>query len=445
MREPSPMYRRRCGQCAASRTSRSSSSPSGRRRPRRRSVGRAGGTARARRPDGRRPRRTARAPADDACASRRWPSSASRRSARSSARSYGVSTATGSTNLPAFVPPGHGLVYLAGLSLATLLARRSNALLVAAGAVAATWGIAGVTVLPMPDVSGTIGCAFLIGVLVWTRRPGLRRRLHGRRGARALRHRARHLDVAADGARVSVSRRGTRRAASRAGYVVFDILALTLVARLGLAAAAVQSRRGRRSAASTTAPARISSRAESTLPQTSQSRKPRGLAVAVDVGDDALAVRLGPLRDRVEARVDVADRLVAEVEQVGVEEREVVVRLAGAGHVGARRRGRACSRDPRARRASFRRARAPGSGRRRPRRRRRRARRRGRARRRRSRRPPRGRRLRRDPSRARSRGRRRSRPPRASVRSSSSRVSPTIPSTVSPASTVDALARGSSR
>ena len=73
-------------------------------------------------------------------------------------------------NLPAFVPPAHGLVYLAGLSLATLAAR-VTALLVAAGAVALTWGIAGVTVLPAPDVAGTIGCAFLIGVLVWTRRP----------------------------------------------------------------------------------------------------------------------------------------------------------------------------------------------------------------------------------------------------------------------------------
>ncbi len=74
-------------------------------------------------------------------------------------------------NLPAFVPPGHGLVYLAGLSLATVLADRSRMLLLVAGAVAATWGIAGVTVLAQPDVSGTIGCAFLIGVLVWARRP----------------------------------------------------------------------------------------------------------------------------------------------------------------------------------------------------------------------------------------------------------------------------------
>ena len=64
-------------------------------------------------------------------------------------------------------------------------------------------------------------------------------------------------------------------------------------------------------------------------------QEPARLAVAVDVGDDALAVRLGPLGDGVETRVHVTDRLVAEVEQVGVEERQMVVRLRGAGHVRA--------------------------------------------------------------------------------------------------------------
>jgi hypothetical protein len=74
-------------------------------------------------------------------------------------------------NLPAFVPPGHGLVYLAGLSLATLVARRPVTLLVVAGAGAVGWGVAGLTVLPTADASGALGCAFLVAVLVWTRRP----------------------------------------------------------------------------------------------------------------------------------------------------------------------------------------------------------------------------------------------------------------------------------
>ena len=179
-------------------------------------------------------------------------------------------------NLPAFVPPGHGLVYLAGLSLATLLVRRTNALLVAAGVVAATWGIAGVTVLPMPDVSGTIGCAFLIGVLVWSRRPVyagvfmvvVALELYGTALGTWT------WQPAVPGLGLS---QGNPPSGVASGYVVFDILALTLVARLGVAAAALQSRRGRRSDASTTAPARISSRAESTLPQASQSRNPRAL------------------------------------------------------------------------------------------------------------------------------------------------------------------------
>jgi hypothetical protein len=179
-------------------------------------------------------------------------------------------------NLPAFVPPGHGLVYLAGLSLAALLATRTSALLVAAGAVAATWGIAGVTVLPTPDVSGTIGCAFLIGVLVWTRRPvyagvfmvvvGLE--LYGTALGTWT------WQPAVPGLGLS---QGNPPSGVASGYVVFDVLALTLVARLGVAAAAVQSRRGLRSDASTTVPARISSRAESTLPQASQSKNPRAM------------------------------------------------------------------------------------------------------------------------------------------------------------------------
>ena len=74
-------------------------------------------------------------------------------------------------NLPAFVPPGHGLVFLCGVSLAGLAARKRTTLLVAAAAAAALWGLAGVTILPAPDTAGAIGCAFLVAVLVTTRRP----------------------------------------------------------------------------------------------------------------------------------------------------------------------------------------------------------------------------------------------------------------------------------
>jgi hypothetical protein len=179
-------------------------------------------------------------------------------------------------NLPAFVPPGHGLVYLAGLSLATLLTARATTLLVAAGLVAATWGVAGVTVLPAADVSGTIGCAFLVGVLLLTRRPVyagvfivvVALELYGTAlGTWTWQSTVPGLGLS----------QGNPPSGVASGYVVFDILALALVARLGVAVAALQSRRGRSSPDPTMVPARISSRAASTLPQTSQSRKPRVL------------------------------------------------------------------------------------------------------------------------------------------------------------------------
>ena len=175
-------------------------------------------------------------------------------------------------NLPAFVPPGHGLVYLGGLSLAALLAQRSRALLVTAGAAAAIWGIAGITVLPAPDASGTMGCAFLVGVLVLARRPVyagvfmvvMALELYGTALGTWT------WEPSIPGLGLS---QGNPPSGVASGYVVFDVLALAVVAWFG----ARQSRRGMRSADPTTVPARMSSRAESTLPQTSHSRNPRAL------------------------------------------------------------------------------------------------------------------------------------------------------------------------
>jgi hypothetical protein len=179
-------------------------------------------------------------------------------------------------NLPAFVPPGHGLVYLAGLSVAALVGARTSALLVAAGAVAAAWGLAGVTVLPASDVSGTIGCAFLIGVLAWSRRPVyagvflavVALELYGTALGTWT------WQPAVPGLGLS---QGNPPSGVASGYVVFDVLALAVAARLAGVRAAFQSMRARRSAEPRTAPARISSRAASTLSQTSQSRNPRAL------------------------------------------------------------------------------------------------------------------------------------------------------------------------
>jgi hypothetical protein len=74
-------------------------------------------------------------------------------------------------NLPAFVPPGHGLVYLGGVALAGLVARHRSLLVAAAALAVSAWGVLGVVTLPVTDVAGLIGCATLTAVLVITRRP----------------------------------------------------------------------------------------------------------------------------------------------------------------------------------------------------------------------------------------------------------------------------------
>jgi hypothetical protein len=66
-------------------------------------------------------------------------------------------------NLPLFIPPAHGIVYLSGLALVGVVRPRLLVSVAAAGA--AAWGLAGVTVLPRLDVAGALGvpllCLFL--------------------------------------------------------------------------------------------------------------------------------------------------------------------------------------------------------------------------------------------------------------------------------------------
>jgi hypothetical protein len=70
-------------------------------------------------------------------------------------------------NLPLFIPPAHGLVYLGGVALAGTAPRR---LVVCAAALGATaWGIAGLTVLPRLDVAGAVGVPLLL-VFLWRSR-----------------------------------------------------------------------------------------------------------------------------------------------------------------------------------------------------------------------------------------------------------------------------------
>ena len=69
-------------------------------------------------------------------------------------------------NLPLFVPPAHGLVYLTGLSLAVSVRGHTRALVALAAAASTTWAVLGLTVLPHRDVAGAIGVPLLL-LFLW--------------------------------------------------------------------------------------------------------------------------------------------------------------------------------------------------------------------------------------------------------------------------------------
>jgi len=72
-------------------------------------------------------------------------------------------------NLPLFIPPAHGLVFMAGLSLSEAFRRHANALVVAAASIATVWGVLGLTVLPRTDAAGALGVPLLL-VFLWRSR-----------------------------------------------------------------------------------------------------------------------------------------------------------------------------------------------------------------------------------------------------------------------------------
>jgi hypothetical protein len=70
-------------------------------------------------------------------------------------------------NLPLFIPPAHGLVYVSGVALTRWVPRRT---LVATAAVGACgWALAGLTVLPRLDVAGAVGVPLLLVFLLRSR------------------------------------------------------------------------------------------------------------------------------------------------------------------------------------------------------------------------------------------------------------------------------------
>jgi hypothetical protein len=69
-------------------------------------------------------------------------------------------------NLPLFVPPAHGLVYLTGLALARAAGSRVRLLVLGAAAIAAGLGLLGLTLLPQRDVAGAVGVPLLL-LFLW--------------------------------------------------------------------------------------------------------------------------------------------------------------------------------------------------------------------------------------------------------------------------------------
>jgi hypothetical protein len=73
--------------------------------------------------------------------------------------------------VPLFVPPGHGLVYLAALAIGRSATARAHArgLVAATVAVAGAWAVHGVTLADRRDVLGAFWCLCLFGFLAWGR------------------------------------------------------------------------------------------------------------------------------------------------------------------------------------------------------------------------------------------------------------------------------------
>jgi hypothetical protein len=78
-------------------------------------------------------------------------------------------------NVPSFVPPGHGLVYLAALTIGGAIARTRayRPFVVAALALGGAWALYGVAFAPRQDVGGAVLFVFLAAFLLRGRQPAV--------------------------------------------------------------------------------------------------------------------------------------------------------------------------------------------------------------------------------------------------------------------------------
>jgi hypothetical protein len=137
-------------------------------------------------------------------------------------------------NLPLFVPPGHGLVYLTGLSLTqtSLVSRHQRAFLAAVGAVAVAWAVAGLTVLPRTDASGALGMAVFLVFLFRGRVPTLYGSVFLVVAVLEISGTALGVWAWKDVVPGLQLPSGNPPSGAASGYVLFDIVAIAVTARL---------------------------------------------------------------------------------------------------------------------------------------------------------------------------------------------------------------------
>ena len=140
-------------------------------------------------------------------------------------------------NLPPFVPPAHGLVYLTGLALSqSELVRRHSSAFIGIALVAATaWTTAGLTVLPSTDVCGAIGTVALSVVLLFGRAAPTYAGVFVAVAALELYGTAIGTWRWADSVPGLAIPQGNPPSGVASGYVFFDVIALALAPRLLLA------------------------------------------------------------------------------------------------------------------------------------------------------------------------------------------------------------------
>lgn len=152
-------------------------------------------------------------------------------------------------NLPAFVPPAHGLVYLGGVALATAVAGRERLLVGFALVAVLAWGVAGVTVLPREDLGGLLGALLLAVFLLRGRAPATYAGVFVVVAALELYGTALGTWRWAEVAPGTPITQGNPPSGIASGYVFFDVAALAL-APVALALI----RKGRRSRTGSAAP-----------------------------------------------------------------------------------------------------------------------------------------------------------------------------------------------